>query len=244
MQAFEEHGLNAGQQVLVIGASGGVGHLAVRLASRMGARVTGVCSGANAAFVRGLGAAAVVDYTDRKTPWQSALRDEVQRHGPFDLVLDTVSSADQRDKDAGYPAAVLGADPALVRSGFGPRKEAGVDAHNYVVLGGAPGAWWRALVKRFTGANWFKKGFELFWIKMPGCTPQLRRLQELCDGNGLRPEVRHPVLPLSDEGIREAFLALNPPPDQKRKVRGKMVVAVRREADEAKKEGLETKAEG
>ncbi|HEY3529178.1 MAG TPA: NAD(P)-dependent alcohol dehydrogenase [Nocardioides sp.] len=64
LQALGEVGrLVAGQHVLVLGASGGVGSYAVQLANAYGAEVTGVCSQAKAAFVRSLGADHVLDYT-------------------------------------------------------------------------------------------------------------------------------------------------------------------------------------
>jgi NADPH:quinone reductase-like Zn-dependent oxidoreductase len=63
LQALRDAGrLQAGQQVLITGASGGVGTYAVQIAVAMGAVVTGVCSGAKVDLVRGLGADTVIDY--------------------------------------------------------------------------------------------------------------------------------------------------------------------------------------
>lgn len=64
LQALRDAGkVQPGDEVLVLGASGGVGSYAVQLAKAMGARVTGVCSGAKADLVRSLGADVVVDHT-------------------------------------------------------------------------------------------------------------------------------------------------------------------------------------
>jgi NADPH:quinone reductase-like Zn-dependent oxidoreductase len=73
-----------GQRVLINGAAGGVGSFAVLMAKALGAEVTAVSSGASAAFVRGLGADHVVDYT-REDFSQTTRR--------YDVVLDLVGSA-------------------------------------------------------------------------------------------------------------------------------------------------------
>jgi NADPH:quinone reductase-like Zn-dependent oxidoreductase len=76
----------SGQRVLILGGSGGVGHLAVQFAKMHGATVAAVCSTRNVDFVRGLGADVVIDYT-RGDPL-----DEAAKHGPFRVVVDTIGS--------------------------------------------------------------------------------------------------------------------------------------------------------
>lgn len=104
---YELAGLAAGQRVLIHGAAGGVGHVAVQLAKLRGADVLATASPRNHQFLIGLGADQVIDYT---TDWiGSAARD-------LDVILDPIGGPAAADllralRPGGTLVTLKGADP-------------------------------------------------------------------------------------------------------------------------------------
>jgi len=116
LQALTDAGrIEAGQRVLVIGASGGVGSFAVQLAKAFDAEVTGVCGPAKLDFVTSLGADHVIDYT---------AEDFADGTRTYDLIVDIAGNASlTRLRRALTPSGTLvivgGEDGGKWTGGFG-----------------------------------------------------------------------------------------------------------------------------
>lgn len=88
LQFLEKAHIQPGQKVLIYGASGTSGTIAVQYAKHLGAEVTGVCSAGKVDLVRSLGADKTLDYTHK---------DSVSKLEAYDVALDAVGKAKTSD---------------------------------------------------------------------------------------------------------------------------------------------------
>ena len=119
LQGLRTHGdVQPGERVLINGAAGGVGTMAVQIAKALGAHVTAVCSTRNIEMVRSLGADEVLDYTSD---------DFVDGGARFDVMLDNVGNRHPRE----VRSVVVAGGRYVVVSG--PKANRWVDPLPYLV---------------------------------------------------------------------------------------------------------------
>jgi NADPH:quinone reductase-like Zn-dependent oxidoreductase len=180
LQGLRDAGrLRAGQKVLVTGASGGIGTLAVQIARSLGAEVTATCSAGNADLVRSLGAGRVIDY---------ARQDFTAESERYDLIFDLVG-----DRPFGVLRRALARDGRIVGVGI-------------LGAGGPPrGAWiarWAArTLAGFLRSRFTRQKFGLYVAKVR--REDLDELAALVESGRMAPVIaaRYP-LEQADEAVR------------------------------------------
>ena len=161
LKAMRDRGqVQAGQTVLVNGASGGVGTFAVQMAKSMGAEVTGVCSSKHADLLHSIGADHVIDYTRE---------DFTQSDARYDFILDNVGNRSRSDL-----RRVLTPDGSVQPNGGGHHPGHWFGSLGSVVSNGIRSRFDRQLLGPFLSTN---------------NAEDLAVLRELAEGGKIRPVI-------------------------------------------------------
>ena len=197
LQCFTRNKLTRGEDVLVIGASGGVGTAAVQIGKILGARVTGICGTDNVELVKTLGADEVIDYKKQ---------DVSKLDKTFDLILDTVTSTDPKDTD--YESML---SKRCLKPGIG----------RYVAINSKhPSDFVRAMVSKNLGWNLQRGKYDLVMAEHK--QEDLKQLVEWIEEGTLKPLLHEgATLPFTAEGVRQGFNLL-----KSRRAKGKVVFDV------------------
>jgi NADPH:quinone reductase-like Zn-dependent oxidoreductase len=216
--------------VLILGGSGGTGHVAIQVAKALGAKeITTLCSTRNMDFCKECGATTVIDYTtitsgSSGSDDTSILHELLLPYGPFDVILDCVTSADPSDAQHDYPSKIR--NTTVVSS-----------QHLYQRLGARLSSdWIRAGLARKNYCfphSWLWKDprERLFWIRFPHSSHELEELVKLTPA--VKPRIQRVYPELTVATVQQAFDDI-----LSRRVKGKVVVRVvpATEEEQAKRE--------
>ena len=213
--------LKEGQTILIIGASGGVGSVAVQIAKHIVGRngkVVAVCSKKNHSFVKNLGAHVAFDYSEGLCQLMGQLQAYIGNGNKFDLVLDCVYSIDKNDQKYNYIDHIHFNN--LLKSELNSPE---TSKSNYITIGGSFFDWIKANIFRKTNWNFFTSNHELYWINFSNTTNILNTIIDLASKKKLKSVIEEiPVNQFkSTKPIIEGFNKLI-----KRHVTGKLVLTV------------------
>jgi NADPH:quinone reductase-like Zn-dependent oxidoreductase len=182
LEAWKRSNLQVGQNVLVIGASGGCGTFGVSIAKALGAKsVTGICSTRNIQLVSKLGADIVVDYKSQKD-----MNTLINGGEQFDIIYDTVSS--YAPEDPNYEPMMR---PLLKKNG------------KYVAINGMPMDWVRGIWSKILNINIQRDQYDLFLLTPD--TKNLDSIRNMIDNNQIPKTVIDTIYTLSNETLNQAF---------------------------------------
>ncbi|MFD7369510.1 NAD(P)-dependent alcohol dehydrogenase [Nocardiopsis alba] len=183
MTCLDRGRVTFGTRVVVIGASGGVGHLAVQMARAAGAFVVGVSSARNREFVRSMGADEVIDRNEIDV--SSALGP-----GSFDVVIDCVGGREQW-VHARYVLRPGGRFVTIAR-----------DEDGVVTVASAARLLSTITARRLRGAGPRGTNYVPVFLKASG--DLLRRVNESVESGRVHVHVSR-TLPLTLEGVKNAL---------------------------------------
>lgn len=200
-QMLKDNGAFDGTQkrILIIGGSGGVGSCAVQIAKALcgsGSTIVAVCSGANAEFVKSLGADEILDYSVPNFKLNKALPEK-----SVDVVVDCVTSPDDHD---------------YVSEGMSLLKE---KTGRYVAANTKKGSdWLKLFLGRSIGVNMFRGQYSLVMVEQSGT--DLAAVGALISENKLKLIIQETV-PFTETAVRGGYSKL-----KQRRTKGKIVVKV------------------
>lgn len=191
--------LAAGERILILAGSGGVGTFAIQLAKHLGAEVATTCSPRNADLVRRLGADRVIDYTSER--FDALLRD-------YDVVLDT-QGGEERERaltvlrSGGRMVTLVAGIPEATKR-FGPTL--GIVKVGFAMLG-------------FKTRSRLLHGVRTSWMTRPNDGAVLEKIAALVDGGRIEPVVDR-VLSLDDIASAHEY-------SESGRARGKIVISIK-----------------
>jgi len=201
---FGSGNLQSGGSVLVLGASGGVGHLAVQLAKAKGAKVLASCGTEKVEYVKSLGADKVVNYREQKL-------DEVLKDEKVDVVFDTVGA--QAERDRAYTLLNRGGSVVVIN----PIDDTVGDSPVVKIAKGVKNMLWGNMYHFYNNRNLTK----IYFLGHSNCSEQLESITKLVEDGKVKVEVAK-VYPLSE--LAEAFQQ-----SKGGKTKGKIVIEVAKE---------------
>jgi NADPH:quinone reductase-like Zn-dependent oxidoreductase len=199
--------------VLVVGGSGGTGHVAIQMAVALGAKsVVTICSTSNIDFVKKCGATRVIDYR-MEGDVVGALQRQLDE--PFDVILDCVTSGDPNDASYNYPQRIQSAtNPPILSPNY-----------LYQRLGGRWSDWIRAGLARADifphSWLWSDPKERVFWIKFPKSAGALNELTKFVENGQLKIHVQKTYPKMTVDTVQQAIEDL-----LSRRVQGKIALRI------------------
>lgn len=209
-QALHIHAkVQKGQKILIVGASGGVGHLACQMAKIAGMNVTGVCSTESTQFVKSLGVDKIIDY--KQENWGTALKGQ-----EYNCILDTVG---------GYESWVQADQNVLAKGGIFVTT-VGDEPNNKATVGTVASGAATVMARKFWSNFGEHHKYEVM-LKYTGKPEELDAIRAMCDSGRLKPHIEK-TYNLNRASVLEMFQTM-----EQQKTNGKLCLTIMNEGGQS-----------